>query len=785
MTRVSAGGVVAVIALATPAIAHAQVDAMERAWGATNVNGALGDGHLAVGVARTGEVTVLRWPGPASPDHVRYKTESEAPDGGSARTLPYFGAGPDMGFFAGVVLDGGTSWLRDWPSTQVYANEDSPVLVTTYTHGPMTVVQRDFVVWQQDVLVRRLSLSGLSGPARVVAYGALAPCSQRTSEAPLDDWFYDVPAGGPPLVDFALFYSPEDGALVQFRPRANAVDSLLPAAATAVAAANASPAAAAAEVAALDGTFGAGFYFAWGGSQAPAQETAATMAYPGRPDAGPPPAYDDATAGALSGGEAALAPASGALAFDLTPDGGAAALDLFLAAGSGAGAALSALRSARAQGAASLQAYTEQGWRGLLSGLTMPRTGDARMRFVARRAIMTIVTATDAPSGAIVASITTQPPYAQDWPRDSTFISAALDQAGLPDRATANLLFIASCQRTTSEPGEPAGSYAMNEYPDCRPGGPIAFEIDQTALTLWAFETHAEWLESIGRDVDASRFRAQVYPAAERTADLLVACKDPATGLQCLANEDDDPVETQSLDGAITVFMGMQAATRLAAAQGQAADEAAWSARAGEIKAAILAHLVDDAGFLVGGSGERGWALWPAGLFDGGDPRIDREADVLLDGLTALATGETAGSAYDAKETDALAVVLRGDPARLGRLDSIVTVLLDDVPTATGHYGEAYVTIDGGVTPPVFEDVTAIPHVWEASINYLSAILLYGPQPPAAASPEETVPERGCGGCAAPGAAPLGALLLSSMLLRRGRRTARRAQRGPPAGGAS
>ncbi len=740
-------------------------DSVERQFGATNVNAALGDGRLTVGVARTGEVTLLRWPGPGSPDHVRYETATQGPDGGSARALPYFGAQPDMGFFAGVVVNGATSFFRDppWRSAQAYAADDSPVLVTTYADGAITVTQSDFVVWQQDVFVRRFAFAGLSGPTRVVVYGALAPCGQRTPLLPLDDWFYDAPATGTP-VDFALFYSPADGALVSFRPRESAVDSLQGAAAQAVAAAAVGGGAAAAEVSALDSTFGPGVYLAWGASQPPSQETAAQMAFQGRQGGGPPPAFEDAAAGTLSGSAAALAPAAGALAFDLTPNGGAASLDLFLTAASGAGAALSALDAAKETGADALRAQTERAWSSLVAGFTLPDATDARTLAVAKRALMSIVTATDPPSGAVVASVTTQPPYAEDWPRDSAFIAYVLDRAGLPDRATANLQFLAKVQRTADAPGEPAGSWAMNYYPDGEAGGPIPFEIDQTALVLWAFEAHAEYLDSIGRGADAAAFRALIYPAAKRAADLLVACKDPATGLQCPANEDDDPQQTQTLDGAIPVYLGLVAASRLAGVQDQPADEAAWSARAVEIRGAILARFVDDGGMLVGNRGARGWALCPGGLFDGGDPRIDLNADEQLGELEACVSGQTPGSSYDAKNTDALAVVLRGDPARLARLRPIVGALLDQLPTATGHYGEAYLTLDGG-SGPVFENVTAIPHVWEASINYLSALFFYGAKPPVPPPPPPP-PAKGCG-CGDPGGDGLLALFALAALRRR------------------
>src|SRR5207245_438790 len=71
-------GSVAVASLLIAAAAAAEpLDQVEHIFGATNVNAALGDGHLTAGVARTGELTVLRWPGPGGPDHLRYVTVAE------------------------------------------------------------------------------------------------------------------------------------------------------------------------------------------------------------------------------------------------------------------------------------------------------------------------------------------------------------------------------------------------------------------------------------------------------------------------------------------------------------------------------------------------------------------------------------------------------------------------------------------------------------------------------------------------------------------------------------
>src|SRR5439155_23835232 len=188
-------------------------------------------------------------------------------------------------------------------STQAWAADDSPVLVTRFTRDALTVEQEDFVAWQTNVLVRRVRVSGITATTRLVAYAAMAPCNARTPEFPMDDWAFDIPATGGP-VDFALFYSSKHSAFVHFRPAEDRVSSLRTAAVDAVMRASASSAAADAEIAALDSNFPLGSTVAWGAA-ANAAFTASTMTYADRPMGLPAPAFEDADDAELSSSTAA------------------------------------------------------------------------------------------------------------------------------------------------------------------------------------------------------------------------------------------------------------------------------------------------------------------------------------------------------------------------------------------------------------------------------------------------------------------------------------------------
>jgi hypothetical protein len=246
----------------------------------------------------------------------------------------------------------------------------------------------------------------------------------------------------------------------------------------------------------------------------------------------------------------------------------------------------------------------------------------------------------------------------------------------------------------------------------------------------------------------------------KRAADLLVTCKD-ASGLQCPANEDDQPAITQTLDGAAAVYAGLAAAADLAHNTGQANDETAWRARAAELRGAIFSHFVDASGHLVGERGARAWAIWPAGLVSDSKSRTDAEADVLLDDLQGVLGGGGPGSTYDGKLTSAIAIALPADNGRRARLQPLLKTLLTRVPTGTQNYGEVYVTLPGqnGV---VYQDRVATPHVWEGTLSYISAMEFYAHPLPS-----------GCG-CTSPGGTGLCVLAAAlAICLRRAKRRAR------------
>src|SRR5207245_7221220 len=126
--------------------------------------------------------------------------------------------------------------------------------------------------------------------------------------------------------------------------------------------------------------------------------------------------------------------------------------------------ALAQLRYARGMGERRL-ATQEQRWlSSLIERAPLPDTRDQKVLDLAERDLVLLLTNSDR-AGPFVASITTQPPYAEDWPRDGSFIDDALDRAGFTGLARRHDLFYVRTQATqTSQPvgsfGVPPGNWA-------------------------------------------------------------------------------------------------------------------------------------------------------------------------------------------------------------------------------------------------------------------------------------------------------------------------------------
>jgi uncharacterized protein (TIGR03382 family) len=444
-------------------------------------------------------------------------------------------------------------------------------------------------------------------------------------------------------------------------------------------------------------------------------------------------AYDDAADGTLSGNGSYTGQTTGALARDLDLSRGAASEVVLVAAGpdsSGAGASLGRARSTPFERLAG----AKEAWiAGLLAQAPWPATDDGAVSALARRALVTLVTDYDPRSGAIVASIATQSPYGEDWLRDGSFFNHALDLIGLGDWVRQRGELYASLQQRADQfhPDAfavPFGNWAMNYYADGIVGGPIPWEIDETGYALWTLWDHFR----AGGD---GAYLRRVYPAVRAGADFLVSCRDPTSGLQCPASEDDHPNPTQSIVGAGPVWLGLTSAAKAADALGQAADAARWRARAADLGAAIDAHLFANGGY---GGGDPVIA-WPVCFRPYTDPQMTSNFEAAWNGVAPSfaepAAGKRLHGAYENKALVALAKAWKGDPARMARVRRGLAWIAGQAATPDTHtMGEVWLERNGRIEAAVSQ-----PHVWEQVLFYLASLEAWPPAPVADVGPS-------CGG---------------------------------------
>jgi hypothetical protein len=698
-----------------------------------DVNGIVSNGGLAAAYSEAGPITVLKYPSPSYYDQVCWLSMQ-----GNAKG---FGAIDDMGVFAGVSVQIGslqtTSWFRDatWTHQQSYLSPDSAVLVTVYESASLglRVTQKSFVHPTEDFLadhfeIERLPGSPVADQAQLLYYENLSPCCAKIPFAPVLDVYGDL------LNDFACAYHSGDDALVHFKPE-NANYFKL-------AAFSSAPhpdlqADTDAWIDSLTTTFGPGVYFAIG-SDAPSsghQVGQDTGDVPAPASAVDRCAYAECCSGSLTGNPIAYVQANGALSRAIDLSQGNVPATFYIAAGQlpdGPKGARTNLQTARASAFAVHLAAVEQDWQTWLSGARLPNPpADAQTVAVAKRSLIVVRESTDRNTGAIVASIATQLPYGEDWPRDGAFINYALDVAGYPDMVTKHNIFYSSVQRST---GLFAGTFDMNFYADGVPGGPIPLEIDEASFGVWTMSAHAAFISSA---TERAAYLAQVYPAIKRGADFVAGWRNPITGLQLPANEDDNLAFTASLHGATAILTALDAAL----VAGNDVNESpavlqAWQGRRDELAAAIQRtywYPPVQAYYDPGGTGNpvgpavqpSAWLVWPAQILPYSDPTIQSTCDFLFQALEQVVQQQVTESAYDGKTTLALAQAWQGDPTKIAQLRTAFATFTHDLPTdGTLHVGEFYkLGKRNGVTRWTSEN--DVPHVWEHMLIYHTAVTLY------------------------------------------------------------
>jgi len=812
------------------------IDAMENVFGATNVNAITGHGGLTAGISADGDLTVLAWPNPSTVDQLAY-ISSNAVD---ARDRPRFGAEEGAGLFLGLLVDGALTWLRDWEVVQDYGPSAASAVHTRFRNDALglTVTLVDGIHPTVDVLTRAVTVTADGAPPTLslVTYANLSPLPPNAyiPALPVADWamdgrndyaaVWDAASGSvvhfhpddervhDTLVDLVLAPSVDWGAvgdqLALGTPDASAMTELLGALRTeddagAWALLTTVPPPAEHQVG-QDATDLCGTVDELADNIAALPDRFPGFNLPLSPEVldnlrcgdGDPihvdegwvhvgaDAWGDLADGALEGSDLAAGEVNEALITPLAFDGQTATGRVVLALGS----TWSGAEAARQEGVdGAVHDAADAAVVGWLGGLRLPGPDGSEIQAVARRSLINVRVGTDRLTGAIVASIARQPPYALDWPRDGAFFNVMLDASGQSELVTRRSALYADWQRLAPlEPDPlmdppppvdprtglaeeyPAFAWEMNGYPDGTAGGFIRFEIDTTALAVWTIVAHAGWVE------DPEGYLAEHWDVVRRATGLLMDWRDEATGLHAPAQEDDQANHTQTLHGAVTVFAALEIASRAARLLGEDATAAAWEARAGELRDAMLTHfwsdeelrfVQEDTGrvpFQASGeepTGPAAWVLWPARLLPEDDQRMARQTEVAGEVVRSMIELDGVGGLYFMKST--VSQAMRG---ALGLDSPLLGALASDHPTeGTRHFGEVTVVGDGPDGPAALQR-TATPHLWEGSLFALTAyaaedpgaLLAYEDVLPESRVPAATVPvpdallppgddEGGCG----------------------------------------
>ncbi|QLD88128.1 hypothetical protein HWV07_03380 [Natronomonas salina] len=675
-------------------------------YGPTDIHAQSGNRGLSVALNDEGMITVLKWPSPSFYDHVKYHTTS--------RDEPRWGVAQNEGAFLGLVVDGETTWLRELATEQSYEYDRSDSVETVHRDDErgLTVRVRSVVARESDTFVRGVTVerdSDAPTDVRLVAFANVNPVTTKHVGNPTQDWCFEEANDG-----LAQYDAESDAVVFQ----GDGVDD------------STGERSRVALAWGFDGETTA--HHVGGDAHDPAAAPAA---------AGPTrDAFDAASEGAFPGNDAYAGQATAAIVTDLTFEDGRAEETVVLGAGETPVDATAALESGRQRSVDDVVAAKREWFDDLLADAPMPNTDDERIQTVCNRALVTLVTNVDRETGAVVASIATQPPYGEDWPRDGAFFNHALDLVGLHEFVDTHNRWYADLQQRTGDPNEgspqvPPGNWAMNYYADGAVGGPVPWEIDQTGFTVWTLWDHYE-------ATGDREYLEAVYPAIEAAADFFVEYRDPENGMQQRAHEDDNAAYTQTVVGAAPVWLALDSAVRAASELGNAEASSRYEARKRELGDAIDAETYDEeaGGYTKdpdvprpGGipvapfPGVYAPVAWPVCFKPFDDDRMQTHLETLWEGVSETfeqpkPDADGAFGGYELKALVALAKAWKDDDEKLARVREGIDWVAHEHARESGIIGEFWMVHDGDVV-----SINAQPHTWEQTLFYLATLEAYPP----------------------------------------------------------
>ncbi|MGI8773828.1 MAG: hypothetical protein ACR2KQ_02255 [Actinomycetota bacterium] len=675
-------------------------------FGPTDISATSGNQRLSVALNKKATVTVMKWPSPSYFDQIKYRTTD--------RSQPRLGALPNEGALIGVAWkpdpgrdpDGpawGFSWLRRWPSKQRFGDDDSDEVVTTFRKRNLGLkaTVRDLVTSDHSTFLRKVAVKRTkASPVRAVrifAFTNYNPVVSKTPQAPTNDWCSEQNN------DTGAFYDAGADAILHVRSGFDESTDQPSSVALAV-----------------------GFKDASRGHQVGPD----TYQFSSTGQS----AYDDARDGALSGRDEAAGQADAALFQQRSLQRSrAASSTIVMAAEATEESVLAQLDRARARSFKHARGIKAAWWRDWLRTAELPKGAPRPVRKLSKRALISLRQTTDASTGLVSTSIATQEPLGFDRIRDAAYTNRALQAAGHPEMVQKRNVRLGELQATTfSKPTggttTPAGNWATGYYADGVVAGSRTHEVDETGLGIWLLWDHYRATGDSSYLGSSAVYEAIQGAAHYLSDDAPFGCRDPATGLLCLANDEQSANPRQALVAAQAAWLGLGAAVKAARVRGNdiaLQNATKWETRRKELGAAIKANYRNQdcdcfaTDYRVGGT-----FLWPVGFVGYRSKTAAAQAAENWKHIRRAMRGKDKIGDLEARALLGNAYVWT-DATGKRKLRKALKWLAGAPTTGpTKLLGRSWMQWpkeDGRITPMVSQ-----PHVWHMSMYYLAALKVYG-----------------------------------------------------------
>lgn len=291
--------------------------------------------------------------------------------------------------------------------------------------------------------------------------------------------------------------------------------------------------------------------------------------------------YQDASKGFLQGTRDNILQSAGSMAWDLgeLKPCEHKNFSLYLAAGEKEGQVRDLLAEACSEEGGLWLEKTKHYWHGWLEPVMERAEGHGPSAF--NRSLLTIKLLTSKETGASIAAPEFDPYYTSCggygycWPRDSVFITAALDEAGYHDPASQFYEFAASIQ-------DRDGSWHQRFFTNGSVAPFWGKQIDQAGSVLWGYRHHH-------RLTGDERFLEKIWPSLEAGANYL-SINIQENGLPAASYDPWEDSYGQGTYSAAAVCAGLKASSEIAGAKGEKEKAEYWLANSERVKEGILKH---------------------------------------------------------------------------------------------------------------------------------------------------------------------------------------------------